>query len=389
MGITVSSLRRMRIAHLVASPFLGGPERQILGHMNALSEDCDFVVLGFDESGKSHPFLSRARDDGHEVVLLEQNTPSYRASIAEITNHLKRCEADILVCHGYKPDILGFFAARRARIPFVAVSRGWTGATAKVRVNECADRCILRLADCVVCVSEAQARKVWRSGVSSRRIRVIHNAIDSSRFSRADAQARRELNQLFESTPTHIVGAAGRLSPEKGFDIFVDAAARVVHQYDSAHFVLFGDGELGAALEERVTSWRIGDRFTRVGFRDDLDRLIPHLDLFVIPSYTEGLSNVALEASAAGIPIVATAVGGNPEVVIDHKNGRLVPSGNPARMASAIVSLLHDEHTRKAMGEHARAHVEAFFTFQAQGEAYLDLFRELYRGAKRHKTKIR
>src|SRR6185436_13855396 len=122
-----------------------------------------------------------------------------------------------------------------------------------------------------------------------------------------------------------VIGAAGRLSPEKGFKVLVAAAALVRRQHPDAGFVLFGDGPLRSEIERCIVEHGLQNAFVLTGFRNDLNRFLPNLDLNVMSSFTEGLPVILLEAGAAGVPTVATAVGGIPEVVDDGKTGHLVP----------------------------------------------------------------
>src|SRR5262249_35518178 len=145
-----------------------------------------------------------------------------------------------------------------------------------------------------------------------------------------------QLKEMFPPDVKRVIGAAGRLSPEKGFGVLVDAARLVLDRDDTAGFVLFGDGPLWDHLGAQIAAPSIKDRFVLAGFRRDVGRFLPHLDIVVLPSFTEGLPNVALEACAAGKPVVATAVGGTPEVITDGQNGFLVPPGDPPRLARAI-----------------------------------------------------
>jgi glycosyltransferase involved in cell wall biosynthesis len=367
----------MVVVHLVASPFFGGPERQMLGLAASLPGDCRTVFLSFAEGGRCRPFLDEARRLGFEAVELERNAPHYRAAVCEVAGHLRRTRADVLCCHGYKPDLLGWPAARRVGLPVVAVARGWTAATLKVRLNEALDRLCLRTMDRVVCVSEGQAARIRRAGVPAARVAVIRNAIRAERFDRPDPADRDRLLGLFPGRPGRVVGAAGRLSPEKGFGVLVAAAGSVARADPGVAFVLFGEGPLRADLARRIAAEGLDGRFLLAGFRDDLDRLLPHLDLFVLPSFTEGLPNVVLEAFAAGVPVVATAVGGTPEVVEEGLSGHLVPPGDPAALARHIRGLLGDGGRRRAMGRHGRARVRDQFTFEAQGLQYRRLFEEL------------
>jgi glycosyltransferase involved in cell wall biosynthesis len=365
----------MHVVHLMASPFFGGPERQVLGLARSLPPHYRTTFLSFAERGLSRPFIDQARQHGFQGFVLQENAP-LRAR-AEIADHLRRLRADVLCCHGYKPDVIGYLAARRTGVAVVAVAHGWTGATWKVRVNEWLDRLVMHRMDCTVCVSAAQAAKVRRALVPARRVVVIRNGVFTEPFDRHDPSYRELLHRFFPRRPAFVVGAVGRLSPEKGFDQFVKAAALVCRQRADVGFVLFGDGPLRARLEEQIVARFLTDRFILAGFRGDVERFLPHLDLAVLSSHTEGLPVAVLEAMAARLPVVATAVGGTPEVIEDGVTGYLVPPGDPAALAHRISDVLADESKRRHMGQCGRQRVQENFTFAAQARQYQALFERL------------
>jgi glycosyltransferase involved in cell wall biosynthesis len=373
----------MNLVHLTASTFHGGPERQMLGLARSLAPDDRTVFLSFAEGGRCRHFLGAARKEGFEALGLENDTPRLRAAVREIETHLERVRADVLFCHGYKADLLGRVAARRRRVPVVAVSRGWTGESFKVRLYERLDRFHLRWLDRVVCVSEAQAAKVRRAGVRAERVRVIHNAVDPERFADPDPRYRDKLLRYFRPRRTLLVGAAGRLSPEKGFDVLVRAAEQVAAEDGSVGFILFGEGPCRARLVQQINAAGLRAGFVLSGFRADLDRFVPHLDLLVLPSHTEGLPNVVLEACAAAVPVVATAVGGTPEVIEDGVSGYLVRPGDADALAGRIRDLLASEDLRREMGFQGRQRVLEDFSFPAQAEQYRRLLAELTRSRPR------
>jgi glycosyltransferase involved in cell wall biosynthesis len=348
----------------------------MLGLARSLPAAVRTVFLSFTEGGRCRPFLAAARRAGFEAHALENDTPRLRAVVRELESYLARTAADVLLCHGYKANLLGRLAARRLGIPAVAVSRGWTGENAKVRLYEALDRRHLRFMDCVVCVSAAQAVRVYRAGVRPGRIRVIHNAVDPERFAQPDPRGRDALEGLFRTPRSLLVGAAGRLSPEKGFDVLVAAAARVLRSHPDAGFVHFGAGPCRPRIERQIAACGIGESFVLGGFRSDLDRLLPHFDLLVLPSYTEGLPNVVLEACAAGVPVVATAVGGTPEV-LDDGCGVLVPPGDPRVLAAGIRAALSRGPALAELGEAGRRRVREHFSFAAQADCYFQLLSEL------------
>jgi glycosyltransferase involved in cell wall biosynthesis len=375
--------KTMNIVHLVASPFVGGPEQQMLGLARSLPADYRTVFLAFSNNGKSDALLNEARQLGFQTLTLRNDTPNYQAAAREVGRSLRHLGADVLCCHGYKPDIIGWRAARQVHVPVISISHGWTAANFKARVNEALDRFVLRFIDRVVCVSHAQAVKVRQAGVPDKRIVVIRNAIGSEAFAAPDPAYREEVRKLLPADCRHVVGAAGRLSPEKGFGDLVEAADQILKTNPAAAFILFGEGPLRQSLAEHIRIRGLSDRFILGGFRSDLGRLLPHFDLLVLPSFTEGLPVVVLEAFAAGVPVIATSVGGTPEVVLDQVNGYLVPPGQPNQLAALISLALQDDSARRAMGERGRERAREQFSFEAQSAQYQKLFEDVHDSPRR------
>jgi glycosyltransferase involved in cell wall biosynthesis len=367
----------MVVVQLTTSPFFGGPERQLLGEALNYRHVVRTVFVLFPDKGKSREFQSQLLSYGLETMVLTRDTPHVLAMVQEVARHLRDLGADLLCSHGYKANVVGLLAARRAGVPVITVSHGWTGATWKLRAYEALDRACLRRMDRVVCVSEGQALKVRRAGVRPDRVVVIRNAIRVERFDRPDPADRGRLEAIFPKSPERIVGSAGRLSPEKGLGVLVDAAAIVIRSQPGVGFVHFGDGPLRESLARRIAELELEGRFVLAGFRTDMDRFIPHWDLSVLPSFTEGLPNVVLESFAARVPVVATAVGGTPEIVEDGVNGYLVPPGDPEALARRIRDILLSEEERRSMGRRGRELVLNEFSFDAKCSQYQRMWADL------------
>ena len=342
-----------------------------------LQESCTSSYVSFAEEGRCGEFVERAEAEGFQSHGLKHDAPRMFSTFRELMEVLRKLDPAILIPHGYKANLLGMLAARRLGIPIVSVSHGWTGESLAVKLYERLDKLVLRWMDEVVCVSQGQAKKVRRVGVPKQKVRVICDAVRVERFDNPDSEYRSQLESLFPEKPEVIVGAAGRLSIEKGYRFLVDAAAEVVREQPHVGFVLFGDGPLRDDIAGRIESKGLADKFQLPGFTRDLDKFYPHFDLFVLPSFTEGLPNVVLEAFAAGVPVVATAVGGTPEAVEDGVNGYLVPPGEAEPLADRIARLASNPADRRAMGAEGRRRVEKEFSFASQAEAYCKLLAPL------------
>ncbi len=371
------------IVHLLASTFVGGPERQLLGLAQEMAPDSRTVFLTFAQKGRDRAFHQAAAERKFEVHSLQADTPWLFRASREITAQLKQLKADVLLCHGCKANLLGRPAARRAGTPVVAVHRGWTSSGLWGRAGVALDRFCLRWMDRVVCVSRACADKVLRAGVLPQRALVIPNAVDPERFVDPDLRYRTRLARLFRQPRKVVIGAAGRLSPEQGFDVLIAAAEIVLDRAPWTGFVLFGEGAQRSALLRQINASGLAGDVVLAGFRNDLDCFVPFFDLLVLPEVRAGreVPHVVLEAFAAGVPVVASTGGGASELIDDGANGYLVSPGDPQELADRLWDAIESEERLRDMGLQGRHKVLEQFTFSSQAQQYTALLDQLCRPA--------
>lgn len=363
------------VMHLRASNFVGGPEKQILEHFSRLDQARFTPVLGTFVEGSHDPLGDAASAKGFRTVRLQSHSPLNPSSIRQLYTVLRQQQVNILCTHGYKPNILGCLAATMAHIPTIAVSRGWTWESAKIRFYEGLDRFFLRFVDHVVAVSAGQQEKILACGVSPRKVSVIHNAINLAELVKtADRPLRQEFGLPADAL---VIASAGRLSPEKNYATMIEVARIVCAKHDAARFVVFGEGFLRPELEKNIAAAGLQERFLLPGFRKDLQSLLPEIDIFMLPSFTEGLPNVALEAFANQKPIVATAVGGTPEVVEHGVCGFLTQPDEVVAMATYLTTLIELPELRKQMGGEGLKHARNRFGFEQQTALYESLYGRL------------
>ena len=342
------------------------------------NREIETLFVSFAENGNAKPFLEEASKAGFESLVLQNDTPHFWAATKELTRLFREKQIDIALLHGYKARMVGYWAAKRNRIPCIGVSRGWTMENWKIAVYTKLDKWMHRRMDHVVCVSQGQAEKVIRSGTPKERITVIRNAIRTDRFLElSSADHRQKLEQFFLVAPKFILGGAGRLSPEKGFDLLITAVSQLREEGIPVGLVIFGEGFLREPLQKQVDALGVSDSVCLAGFTDELDQFMPHFEIFVQSSHTEGLPNVLLEAMAARTAVIATEVGGTNEVVVEGETGLMVPPNQEDRLTDAIRTALRSDSLRRSMGENGRKRVEKNFTFKAQAESYWELFQKL------------
>ena len=374
----------MKVLRLVASQFFGGPERvmtDIMRTQRQLGFDVENHVALFAENGNYKTFQKELDRAEIQCEILPHDMPRLIAATFDLIRLFRREKYDLVLAHGYKARLLGWPAARRVGIPIVGVSHGWTWQNWKVAVYDSIDKWVHRRMDHILTVSQGQAEKIYRLGVPKNRVTVIHNAIDANKFTNAaDKSYREKLENYFDddAKPKKIILCAGRLSIEKGFDVMIDVAARLAERFPNGNrfgFVLFGEGSERNTLQKKIDDLGVSKIFKMVGFTSEIHRFLLQADIYAQSSHTEGFPCANLEAMTAGLPLVATAVGGVPEQIIPEQTGLLVPPNNPTELADALARLIDDDDLCREWGESGRRRVLAEFTCDRQAEKYHDFFR--------------
>lgn len=234
-----------------------------------------------------------------------------------------------------------------------------------------------RLPDRIVCVSKAVKQVVMeREGIEESRIEVVNNGIDlQEATSGLRDDTKRELG--FDG-PHLVLGMVANYNrPVKGVGNFLDAIPQIVREVPSARFLFVGGGGEESSLREKARALGIDGYVVFAGYRKDIHRYYEIMDISVLTSFSEGLSLTLLESMGHGIPIVATRVGGNPEVVEEGRNGYLVPIRDNRALVDRIVKLLKDGDLRRTMGREGRLRVERDFRMRVVASRYLDLYNRL------------
>ena len=283
-------------------------------------------------------------------------------------------EQAIDVVHAHMPaaHAVGALAGRITRTPVLATIHAMHASMWDLEVH--------RLARTHLCVvSEAARAHALAIGVAPARLTVIRNGVDSERFvPRADG-ARSD---------AAVVGYVGRLSPEKHPELFLRTAARVHARLPQARFVVIGDGPLRGALEALAARLCIGDVVTFEGECDDMPARYQGLDIVLSTSWHEGTPLAVLEAMACGLPVVATDVGGVPELIVSGATGWLAPAGDEAAMARRALALLQSPETMHRFGHAARERVRTLFPLDEQVRQTAALLSRLARESPRARSHV-
>jgi len=280
-----------------------------------------------------HPFVEALASDGVATTRLRIGDRDYGGERRAIRELCRSGRPDVVHTHGFRPDVVDGGVARGEGIPVVSTCHGFIDANLRGRVYQWLQRRALRSFDAVIAVSNPIAERVRKAGVPPQKLHVVPNVFASSAAPLSRHEARRRLD--LPDAP--VIGWVGRLSAEKGPDLALEAFAQLPRP--DARMVMIGHGPDAATLRARAAALGIADRVIWRGIVNDAGRLFTAFDAFFLSSRTEGTPIALLEAIAAGVPVVATRVGGVPDVVAGS-SGVLVESGDVAAMASALTRVL-------------------------------------------------
>jgi glycosyltransferase involved in cell wall biosynthesis len=359
----------MRVRLFVSEFQIGGTERQCVALARGLArESMTPSVSCLHRRGAFLDVLVRSG-----IPVTEHPIPNLYGlrSLAarwRLARELARDRIDVVHAFGFYPNVFAIPAARLAGVPVVLASIRdlgdlWTPAQRRVQ------RAVTRLADRVIVNAAAVAERLADEGYDRKVVDIVPNGIDAAEFDRCERGHDLRL-ELGLPADAQVVAVVSRLNRVRGVEIkgvryFLEAAARLTVGFPRARFVVVGDGPCRPELEAYAARLGLGASATFTGFRSDVARILSSVTVFALPSLTEASSNGVLEAMAAGVPVVATRVGGTPELVDDGVTGLLVPAADASALARAIGRLLHDEPLREALGNASRLRARSRFSLEA------------------------
>jgi glycosyltransferase involved in cell wall biosynthesis len=346
----------------------GGTERQFAALAQALDDSLFSPSLGcLKREGAFLSGLNGIREFSPGGSLLKWRSQRARFALAR---HLRLSQVALAHSFDFYSNLMLISAARAARVPLVIGSQRQLGDLLSPAKRH-AQNLMFRLCHRIVCNSEAAAERLRSSGIPKSKVVVIPNGVADDFFASPPPALPRDPG-------TFNVGMISRMNDRyKRHDVFLRAAARLSPRFPQVRFVLVGDGSLRGELEALAQSLGLKDKVLFLGNRSDMPAVLAALDVNVLPSDSESLSNVILESMAAGIPSVATQVGGNAELVEHGVTGLLTRTNDPEQLSAALELFLMQPDVRAACGVRARQKAMASYGIRKIAMRYRDLYREL------------
>jgi len=363
--------RRIHVVQATFGMGIGGMERVIMDLCRYTDPDrFRFSVVCISHRG---PLADQIEGEGVPVIFCENQTRlgKYLRGF-ELGRILREQKADILHTHNTTAFIDGLIGARLAGVPVMVHTDHCKNYPIEWRWTV-AENLASRLVDRVVAVSHHTKEELMKyEWIPESKVSVIHNGINP-RLTR-DASLNVLRHEVGLKPGQLVLGTVGRLEPQKGLDLFLAAIPRVARDFPDARFLIVGGGSLEEALRTQAVGLGIDSRVIFTGWRTDAIDLMQLFDCFVATSNFEGLPMVLLEAMSFSKPIVATAVGGVPELVEDGFNGLLIDRREPHLVSDALLRVGRDEVFRRRLGQNSRARYEERFTAQAMASSYQRMY---------------
>ncbi len=368
----------MRTLQLISSAGIYGAENMLVNLARALKQQgCRSVVGVFHNTHNSNVEVAeKAISMGLPVAVFPCRGRADLGAVGLIEDYIQSHDIQLVHSHGYKADVYGYAAAKRARVPIVATCHNWPDKTAPLRFYAFLDHLVLKSFPRVVAVSEGVRQSLKRFGIPNGRVDIISNGIDFDTL----ANARPTFAEEIEKKDRLVVGIVGRLVPAKGLDYLLRAAREILQVFPKALFVFVGDGPSREKLQELTRELGIDADVIFAGKRKDMPGVYASLDLLALPSLTEGMPMTLLEAMAAAKPVVATRVGAVPQIVIPERTGLLVKPGDTQALRDALARMLSDRSLRESCGRQGQAIVRQNFSAEAMACNYLSLYKTLLNG---------
>lgn len=355
--------KRLRVCHLSLTLCTGGLERLLVDF--ARFHDRQRFELEFIALGETGAPAEEIQQMGCPVIQFPLTARGKLAKIRQLSDFLNQRDYDLLHTHNAYPHFYGSLAAYRSRIPVTIQSRHGRrfGETFSERMQFAIAS---RFSDRVVPVSDDTGLRCKKIGwLDDSKVTRIWNGIDVDRF-------------VFTGPADKLTAiTVSRLSPEKDLGTMLYAVKQVVQQIPQFRLLIVGDGPERERLKQIAAELHLTTHVEFLGERKDIPQLLSQAGFYVSSSLTEGISLTLLEAMSVGLPVVATQVGGNPEIVQQPETGALVPSANPALLASALVQMCQNQSQWAEIGRRARQRVEQYFNIRTMIKDYEKLYLEI------------
>jgi len=369
----------LKVLHLISSRGLYGAERIVINLIAAMDPRhfVNHLALLRVEKNPNMEFVETVREK-HAVshIVLCRKWIDMEA-LKQVRELIKQEGINIVHCHEMKGRLYGLLATIGTKARIITTNHNWIRSDFLVSCFESLDAFYIRFFPKIIAVSPEVRKLMRRYLIPDKKIEVIINGIDINEFKQDKAAGNRIRKAFGLERNIPLIGAFGRISPEKGQKHLIAAAVQVLKVFPETRFLIVGDGFQKEEMKEYAAHLGISDRVIFAGFRKNIASFYSALDLFVLPSILEGTPMALLEAMSAKLPVIATRVGGVGRIVQNGKNGLLVSPANPEELASVIVRLLQTPTQAEKLAKNALHTISERYSSEKMTGEYMKLYTEL------------
>jgi len=366
-----------RVLILIATDNLGGPGKGIFQFIrHADSERYDYFLGNFELfKGETYEFKELANENKFNLVLFRQRFKLDPVMIIDVYRFIKKHKINIIQTHGHKTHIIGFFISLIARIKWVTVAHGWTSENLKIRFYAILERFLMRFSDLAICVSPVLFDTLKKIRKKSRTVLVL-NAVDPEEIRVSANDYYKTIRESISAE--HVIGVFGRLSPEKGQCILIESVKYINGKINGLKLVIVGEGPEESKLKKQCEAYKLNEVITFAGYQACVGDYIKAVDLVVLPSLSEGLPNIVLEAMALKRPVIATNVGAVKEILRNNENGWVVDRNDHIALAEKIIDFFNmDSKSIEMITINACKTINSAFRPEARANKIVNLYEEL------------
>ena len=376
---------KLTVMHLNSYMGYDGTGRGIIGQVKYTDKSKFRILICEIKSTRYPELVNKITAEGYEHISLNRNKSYDLTIILKLAILFKKKRIDVLNTHNAVACWYGNIAAKIAGTPVVFTLRNVQSENYKLLLKKrffykiaiLLDRITMRIADKIVAVSKRLERfYIENEKIPPQKITTITNAIDLEPFEKKfhKEKSREELRIGRDKT---VVGIVGDLVERKGHTCLIEAAKIILTKYSNIVFLIVGEGHLRANLIKKINDYFISKHFTFAGHVKNVFRYMAAMDIFVLPSFAEGISRALMESMAMGLPSVCSGIDGNLEAVDDGDTGFIFPVNDHKALSDKLLFLIQNEKLRKEMGKKARARAKERFDMRNLSLKYEELYMEL------------
>ena len=366
----------LKVLIIIATNNIGGPGKgifQLINHSD--SEEVEFYLANFIQKDQAtFEFMEECQRQGVKLHLIKQHSRFDFSMVKQVANLIQSNKCDLIQTHGYKGHIIGYLLRKKFGIKWITVAHGWTNENIKIKLYTFIEKLLIRRSDYAITVSPTLYDTVGKiRGIQKPTSLILNAIVDVKLPSQDELDKVRNKYQLGKSL---VLGVLGRFSEEKGQSFVIKAVAEIKKYHSDVKLLLLGEGVDEDKLRLLVERYELQSNVLFCGYQSNVNAYLGVVDFVLVPSLSEGIPNIVLESLYLHKAVIATNVGGIPEIIADKKNGWLIQAGSEKQISDKVLELLDSDEEVEKVKKNARASLFPKFSIENRVESFLHVYKK-------------